>query len=311
MIVCLCGGVGAARMLAGIQRVVDPTQITAVVNTADDEIFYGLHVAPDLDTITYTLGGAVHPDQGWGRQGETFAVLDELTELGEDTWFALGDKDIALHLIRNDALARGQTLTEATAQIARRFDIDVRLLPMTDDRVRTVLDVEVDGHITTMAMQTWFVRHRHQPRVHRVRFDGADVATPAPHVLESIERADRIVVCPSNPYVSIDPILSLPAIEQALRRRRDDVVAVSPLVGAAAVKGPAADMMMALDGEVSNRVVGARYTPWCSRLVIDIRDAHDAPAVEKLGMRCDVTETLMSSPRAAAELAAVVLETGG
>jgi LPPG:FO 2-phospho-L-lactate transferase len=310
VILCLCGGVGAARMLVGMQQAVDPTSLTAVVNTGDDEIFYGLYVAPDLDTITYTLGEVVHPDQGWGRSAETFGVLSELARLGEDTWFLLGDKDIALHLVRNRHLLAGRPLSAATADLSRRFGVRPTLLPMSDDRVRTIVTAEVDGVATPMAMQTWFVGHRHGPPVLQVDFDGASAATPGPGVLDAISAAEQIVVCPSNPYVSIDPILSIPGIRQALTARRDDVVAVSPLVGAAAVKGPAADMMRTLDGEVSNRVVARRYSEWASRMVIDRRDSADRALVERAGVTCFETETLMSSPRIAADLAEFVLSTG-
>jgi LPPG:FO 2-phospho-L-lactate transferase len=304
----LAGGVGAARFLAGLIRVVPPAEIVTVVNTGDDETFFGLHVSPDLDSVTYTLAGASNTAQGWGLEGETFATLGAIARYGVPTWFGLGDKDLATHLFRTERLRAGQPLSAITAQIAHSWGIECTLLPMTDARVRTRITVaRPDGRLVDLAMQEWFVRERAEPPVVAVHFDGAASAPPAPGVLEALERADTIVICPSNPVISIGPILALPGVRELLVARRERVVAVSPIVGGAPVKGPADRLMGPLGIDVSCVGVAREYADFCSSLVIDAIDEARAPEVEAAGVRAVVTDTMMRSPEIAAALAAETL----
>ena len=241
-ITLLAGGVGAARLLRGLARVVEPERLTVVVNTADDDRFYGLHVSPDLDTIVYTLAGLAPVHPGWGLSGESFACLGALERYYGGSWFALGDRDLATHVFRTDRLAAGGSLSDVTREICRAHDVAQRVLPMTDAAVRTVVETPAG----TLAFQDYLVRRRARPRVTAVRFRGIRGAHPAPGVLEALEEADAIVLGPSNPFVSIAPILALPGVRRVLRRRRDRVLAVAPLVGGRAVKGPLASMLRSL-----------------------------------------------------------------
>jgi LPPG:FO 2-phospho-L-lactate transferase len=304
MLAALAGGVGAARFLAGLVRVVPPAEITAIVNTGDDDIFHGLHVSPDLDSVTYTLAGASNVAQGWGLEGETFATLDALARYDVPTWFRLGDKDLATHLFRTERLGAGAPLSEVTAEITRAWNLDLRLLPMTDDRVRTRITVAREGGQTEeLAMQRWFVGERAESPVESVRFDGAADAVPAPGVLEALRAADTIVICPSNPVISIGPILAVPGIRDLLVERRSRVVGVSPIVGGAPVKGPADRLMAPLGIDVSCVGVARVYSEFCASLVIDAVDASRAAEVEATGVRAVVTDTMMRSPEIAAALA--------
>lgn len=283
---------------------VPPSDITAVVNTADDVVLHGLHVSPDLDTVTYTLAGVINPETGWGLVDETWQAMGALDRYGGQTWFRLGDRDLATHLYRTQRLREGARLSEVTAELARAWNVDVRLLPMSDDRVETRVTVEGDGEI---GFQEYFVARRHSVPVTAVRFDGASTARPAPGVLEALAQAERVVVCPSNPIVSIGPVLAVPGIEQAVASRRDDVVAVSPIVAGAALKGPADRMLRELGHEPTVVGVARLYAPLVATLVVDEADAACADAVEAEGMRCVVAPTVMSSPEAAARLATVVV----
>ncbi len=308
MLATLAGGVGAARFLAGLVRVVPPSDVVAVVNTADDDEFHGLYVSPDLDSVTYSLAGASNVAQGWGLEGETFATLDALERYDVPTWFRLGDKDLATHLFRTQRLRAGLPLSAVTAEITRAWNLDVRLLPMTDDPVRTRISVEREGGtVEELAMQAWFVGERAASPVVGVRFDGAAEARPAPGVVEALRRAETIVICPSNPVISIGPILAVPGIREVLEERREHVVAVSPIVGGAPVKGPADRLMAPLGIEVSCVGVARAYAAICSSLVIDAIDADLAGAVEAAGVRAVVTDTMMRSPEIAAALAAETL----
>src|ERR1051325_3047110 len=212
MIVTLAGGVGAARFLSGLVRAVEPESIVAIVNTGDDDVFHGLSVSPDLDTVTYTLGGAVNPETGWGVRGDTFATMDAIERYGVPTWFRLGDRDLATHLFRTERLAAGAPLSAVTAEIVTAWGIALRILPMSDDPVRTRIEVAGANGTEVLRMQEWFVRERSEPAVLGVSFAGADLARPAPGVLDAIEQADRIVICPSNPIISIEPILAVPGM---------------------------------------------------------------------------------------------------
>ena len=309
MITALAGGVGAARFLRGLVRVVDPASVTVVVNTADDDRFHGLNVSPDLDTVTYTLAGAEHPEQGWGLAGETFTAMDALDRYGADTWFRLGDHDLATHLYRTRRLDEGATLTEVTAEITTAWGVVPRVVPMSDDRVATRVTVRrPNGDIEVLAMQEWFVRERANPPVVAVEFAGAIDARPGPDVLDALERSETILVCPSNPVISIGPILAVPGIRDVLVRRRERVVGVSPIIAGAPVKGPADRLMDPLGIEVSCVGVARAYAEFCGTLVIDSGDAARAAEVEAAGMRVAVADTLMRDARVAAALAQHTLD---
>jgi LPPG:FO 2-phospho-L-lactate transferase len=312
VLVALCGGVGAARMLSGLVRVVPGEQITAVVNVGDDMALHGLTISPDLDTVTYTLAGLDNTETGWGVADETWAVMGELARLGGEDWFRLGDRDLATHLFRTGRLAAGETLSEVTEAIRARRGIAVRLLPVTDDPLRTRLTLAASSALgpagTEVRFQDYFVRLAHDVPVSTVRFDGAAEARPAPGVLQAIEAAPRIVVCPSNPVVSIGPLLAVPGVRETLGARRDDVVAVSPIVAGAALKGPADRLLRELGTEPSVVGVARLYASWVGTLVIDEADAGLASAVEAEGVRCVVAPTVMSSAARAAHLARVVID---
>jgi len=307
-VVALAGGVGAARLLRGLVAVVPPADVTAVVNTGDDTELHGLHISPDLDTVCYTLAGRNDEARGWGLRNETWTAMEALEELGGEAWFRLGDRDLATHLYRTQRLSEGAPLSTVTAELAERMGVTVRVLPMTDEPVRTWLRLASDDR--EVPFQDYFVRLRHSVAVTAVRFDGADKAAPAPGVLEAIDAADVVIISPSNPVVSIGPILAMPAVTAALRRRRDQVVAVSPLVGGAALKGPADRLLVELGGEASSAGVARRYAEVCGTLVIDDRDRADEESVARLGMRCVVANTVMRGPDDAAALAEVVLTAG-
>ncbi len=309
VLAALAGGVGAARFLRGLVQVVPPEDITVVVNTGDDDWFHGLLVCPDLDTVTYTLAGAENPDTGWGLAGETFATMDALDRYGLPTWFRLGDRDLATHLYRHQRLRAGAPLSTIATEIGAAWRVRSRLLPMSDDRVATRIDVRGgDGSVTELRMQEWFVRERAEPPVAAVRFEGVDGAEAAPGVLETLAAAETIVVCPSNPVISIGPILAVPGVRDALRRRRDRVVGVSPIIAGVPVKGPADRLMGPLGMEISCVGVARAYRDFCSALVIDAGDAGRAAEVEALGVHAVVTDTLMRDARVAAALARNTLD---
>ena len=304
MITALAGGVGAARFLRGLVQVVEPGEITAVVNTGDDDRFHGLLVCPDLDSVTYTLAGVQNPATGWGLVNESFRVMDALDRYGSPTWFRLGDRDLATHLFRTEQVDAGVPLSLVTARIAAAWGLETLLLPMTDDRVATRITVTgTDGAERELPMQEWFVKERCEPPVVRVRLDGAATAQPAPGVIEALEAAETILLCPSNPVISIGPILAVPGIREVLVRRRDRVVGVSPIIAGRPVKGPADRLMRPLGIDVSCVGVAREYRDFCSALVIDSGDAARAAEVEALGVRAVVADTLMTDARVAAALA--------
>ena len=304
--VTLAGGVGAARFLRGLLRVVPPSDVVAVVNVGDDVELHGLWVSPDLDTVTYTLAEAIDPERGWGLAGETWHAMEALARYGGITWFNLGDRDLGTHLYRTHRRREGASLSEVTAEIVRAWGLELRVLPVSDDRVETRV-VLADGG-DEVNFQEYFVKHRHAVAVSAVRFAGIEAASPAPGVLDAISTADAIVIAPSNPIVSIGPVLAVPGVREAVAARRDRTVAVSPIVGGAALKGPADRMLVELGHESSVVGVARLYADVASVLVVDEADAHLADAVEAEGMRCVVTDTIMSSPERAAALASVVLE---
>lgn len=308
----LCGGVGAARFLRALSSIVDPASIDAVVNTADDTVLHGLSISPDLDTIVYTLAGAIDPDRGWGLAGETWQAMDALGRYGSvrpegsaaaATWFGLGDRDLATHLYRTARLGEGASPSEVATEIAAAWEVQVRLLPMSDRPVATFIAL-ADG--TEVAFQDYFVRLRHDVAVTGVRFEGAGSA-PSEAVLAALRDADRIVIAPSNPIVSIGPLRALAGIDELLAARRGDVVAVSPIIGGAALKGPADRMLRELGHEPSVVGVARLYAPVAAVLVIDPVDADLAPAVDAAGMRPLVVPSVMADPTVAARLARAAL----
>jgi LPPG:FO 2-phospho-L-lactate transferase len=303
VLAALAGGVGAARLLRGLVRVVPPEEITAIVNTGDDIVLHGLHISPDLDTITYTLAGAIDRDRGWGLAGETWTAMESLERYGGITWFRLGDRDLATHLYRSQRRRDGAALSTVTAEIAAAWGLRVRLVPMTDDVVETRLTV-AEGEI---GFQEYFVRHRHSVPVRAVRFAGAEASRPAPGVLDAIAGADRVVVCPSNPIVSIGPILAVPGLRAALEARREDVVAVSPIIAGAALKGPADRLLKELGHESSVVGVARLYAPIASALVIDPADEALAGAVAAEDVRPIVAPAVMHDDERAAALAGAAL----
>ncbi len=303
MITTLAGGVGAARFLTGLVQVAAPADITAVVNVGDDLVLHGLHISPDIDTVTYTLAGAVNPETGWGLVGETWQAMDGVARYGGATWFRLGDRDLATHLYRTGRLAEGADLATVTAEITAAWGVGVRIVPMSNDPVRTIVTV-AEGDIS---FQEYFVARRHSVEVSAVRFDGADRATPAPGVLDAILGAEVVVVAPSNPIVSIAPILAVPGVRAAVVARRDRTVAVSPIIAGAALKGPADRLLRELGHESSVVGVARLYAEFASVLVIDEADADRAGDVEAAGVRCVVAPTIMRTPDAAAALARTAL----
>jgi LPPG:FO 2-phospho-L-lactate transferase len=307
MITVLSGGVGAARLLSGLVQVETPSDITAIVNVGDDLELHGLHISPDLDTITYTLAGAIDTDRGWGLVDESWNAMEMVGRYGGVTWFSLGDRDLGTHLYRTHRLEEGANLATVTGEIARAWGLEVSLLPVSNDRLRTYVTLPDDGD-TEVSFQEYFVERRHAVRVSQLRFDGADSARPAPGVLDAIERGSPVVIAPSNPLVSIDPVLAVPGVREAVRRRRPQVVAVSPIVAGAALKGPADRLLSELGHEPSVVGVARLYAPLVGTLVIDEADAHLAAAVETEGVRCVVTPTVMRGPAEAAAVARAVLD---
>jgi LPPG:FO 2-phospho-L-lactate transferase len=304
VITVLAGGVGAARFLRGLVEVVPPTEIAAVVNVGDDLTLHGLRVCPDLDSITYWLAGVVHPGQQWGRADETTVVAEELARFGVPTWFTLGDRDLATHVYRTSRLREGAALSSVTAEIAEAFGVEVRLLPATDDEVAT--------HITTadgrdLHFQEYWVRERAAPEVAAIRLAGATRSQPGPGVVEAILDADAVLVAPSNPVVSIDTILAVPGVREAVRQTAAPVVGVSPIIGGRVVRGMAHRLLPAVGAEVSAAGVAHHYDGLLDGWVVDTRDAHAVAEVEKLGPRCVATDTLMDDVAVAAALARTCL----
>lgn len=304
MLTALAGGVGAARFLAGLAAAVKPSTITAIVNTGDDFVLHGLAISPDLDTVTYTLAGEINPDTGWGLRGETWTVMAELAARGGQAWFRLGDRDLATHLFRTQRRRDGAPLSRISAELAASWGVGIRILPMSDETVETRVTVAGEGEI---GFQDYFVARGHGVAVTRLRFAGVEQAQPAPGVLDALADADRVIVCPSNPLVSIGPILAVPGIAEALGKRRDDTVAISPIIAGAALKGPADRMLRELGHEPSVVGVARLYAPLVGTLVIDTADAERAGEVEAEGISCVVAPTIMSGPAEAAALARAVL----
>jgi LPPG:FO 2-phospho-L-lactate transferase len=306
----LAGGVGAGKFLRGLVRAVPPQELTVVVNTADDIRLHGLHVSPDLDSVTYWLGGVADRERGWGRAGETFRATEELRSFGaQGAWFGLGDLDLATHLFRTRLLEQGLTLSEATDAVARRFGIAARVLPMTNDPVETRVEVvDEHGRAIDLHFQEYWVRRGARDEVKAIRYAGATTARPAPGVLEALDGADAILVCPSNPIASIDPILSIPGIRRAVADRRERVAGVSPIVGGAPLRGMA-DKLLPMSGvEVSAAGVAEHYGSLIGGWVIDEVDRGLEERVRATGPRVAVTDTIMVDDHAAERLARVALD---
>ena len=285
----LAGGVGGAKLALGLSRILPPSDLTVVVNTADDEEFHGLHVSPDVDTVMYTLAGLSNPETGWGITGETFHALERLNAYGADTWFNLGDKDLATHIRRTHLLNQGKSLSEVTESLRTALGVTHPIVPMSDQPVRTMLTTGIGD----LPMQTWFVKHRCEPAVSRIRFDGAEQAKPAPAFERALRESDVLVFCPSNPFVSVAPILAVPGVRDAIKHFEGTRIAVSPIVGGQAIKGPAAKMMDEMGIESSCVGVASQYKGLCDTFILDDVDADRAGDIEALGMRAAVTNTMM------------------
>ena len=313
-VVAIAGGVGAGKFLRGLVRAVLPTDVTAVVNTADDMTLHGLRICPDLDSVTYWLAGLADRDRGWGRAGESFRALEEVRRLGGPVWFGLGDLDLGTHLVRTEWLAEGAALSEVVARLTAALGVGVRILPMSDEPVATVIDsIGEDGSGRTDPFQVYWVKRGARDEVKGVRFEGIDRARPAPGVLEAIAGADAVVVCPSNPVVSVAPILAVAGVRDAVAARRGRAAGVSPIVGGAPVAGMADRLMPAVGLEVSAFGAASAFRGLLRGWVIDERDAGLAPRIEDgLGMRVAVTDTIMADDAAAERvaLAALGLATG-
>jgi LPPG:FO 2-phospho-L-lactate transferase len=309
MIAVLAGGVGAARFLRGLVRVVPAEDVTVVGNTGDDFVVYGVHVSPDLDIVTYTLGGAIDEERGWGLAGDTHALLEELRALGVDAWFTLGDRDYGVCLFRTLAMTAGQTLSAVTAAISQRFGSGIRLLPMTDDPVATRVTIRDDDRDRELHFQEYWVRRQARDAVRSVRLDGAGRARPAPGVLDAIASAEAVLIAPSNPVVSIGTILSVPGIREAIRDTEAPVVGVSPIVGGAPVRGMADKLMPAAGVDVSALGAASLYRDILDGWVVDLVDAELAdPIASELGIRVEAAQTMMRTVEDAAALAKIALE---
>ena len=304
MITVLAGGVGAARFLQGLLAVHRPSDITIISNVGDDAEFFGLHVSPDIDIVLYHLAGLSNEEQGFGLKGDTYNVLDAIARFGYDTWFRLGDRDLATCITRTDLLRRGRTLSEATAEIASALLVPARIIPVTDDRLRT--KVRTDEGV--LDFQDYFVRRRTEGHTREIIFDGADHAKPAPGVVDSIMEAQAVILSPSNPLVSIGPILSALGVRDALRETTARVATVSPLVGGKALKGPADRMLRDQGMEPDAVTIATLYQDFLDVLVIDNVDAELKPRIEALGVDAVVTDTIMDSMEKKAALARAVLK---
>jgi LPPG:FO 2-phospho-L-lactate transferase len=290
-VVALAGGIGASKLLVGLIRAIDPRELTIIVNTGDDIVLHGLAISPDLDIVTYSLAGVVNPETGWGFRDEAFRAHDQLAAYGRPAWFHLGDRDLATHIHRTAMLREGATLSAAAESIRLALGVQAKIFPMCDQPVPTMIDTD-QGRLN---FQEYLVQKRAEPVVRKVIFDGIERAVPAPGVLESLERAAVIVICPSNPLISIGPILAVPGVREALRKRRKDVVAVCPIVGGKSLKGPSDRMLAQLGFDVSASGVARMYQDICATFLIDSVDAGERPAVEALGMTAVVCSTVMQT----------------
>ncbi len=299
----LSGGVGGARFARALAETVDPADVTVIGNVGDDVEILGLHVSPDLDTVLYTLAGLLDEERGWGVRDETYGALGMADRLGADTWFTLGDRDIGLHLVRTELLRAGVPLSETFARLAAPLGVRARLLPVSDEAVRTIVSTPAGD----FDFQTWFVRRQHRDEVLGVRYDGADEARPAPGVVQAIADADVVFLAPSNPFVSIGPILAVQGVADAVAARRGPVVAVSPLVGGRAIRGPLAGLMRSLGHEASALGIARLYVGLASHLVVDPADAALVRAIEQVGSTAIVTPVVMVAPEVRGEVGRAII----
>ena len=304
MMVVLTGGTGGAKFVDALKQLLPARKLALIVNTGDDLEWWGLHVSPDLDSIMYVLAGMLSKDRGWGVDGDTFECVEAVRRMGAPAWFRVGDRDLATHLTRSQLLASGRTLSEATAEIAAALEVQSRILPMSDARVETRVTTP-EGELS---FQEYFVRERYRPEVRGVRFVGAEQASPAPGVLEAIQSAEAVVLAPSNPITSIGPILAVPGIREALKKTAAPVAAVSPIVGGAAVSGPAGALMAAQGLPVSIAGVAQAYRDFLDLLIVDERDAKAAEGLRLSGLQVHCAQTIMKTADEKAALAATVLE---
>lgn len=303
LVVALAGGVGAAKLLRGLVQCTSPENLVIVGNTGDDIEIYGLHVSPDLDIVMYTLAGIVDETKGWGISGDTFHCLDMLGKLGLETWFKLGDQDLAVHLIRTKMLKEGMTLSQATAELCRMLNVKAKLIPMSNDPVRT----KVLCGKSLLDFQEYFVKRGTKDVVKEVLFEGSEKAKPGPGIVEAIGKAERVVICPSNPILSISPILAISTIKNALRKTKAYVVGVSPIIGGKAIKGPADKIMASMGFEVSAYGVAKFYDDLLDHFIIDRIDKHLKKRIEELGVKVTVAETVMRNLEDSIRLAEVVM----
>ena len=306
-VLALAGGVGGAKLALGLSEILPPGQLVIAVNTGDDEDFHGLHVSPDLDTMMYTLAGLYNAETGWGLQGDTFQCLRMLERYGADCWFNLGDRDLATHIRRSQLLSNGASLSEVTAELCERLGVGHAIVPMTDDPVKTVLHTDEGA----LPMQQYFVRRLAQPKVYAVCYSGSQEARPSDGLTSALDNAKMLVVCPSNPALSVGPLLALPGVRDRLRSFSGPKVAVSPIVGGDAVRGPAGKIMAELGQEVSVVGVAKAYRDICDYLVIDRQDAALAPAVAEVGVKPVVTNTIMNTLEDKTSLASEILALAG
>ena len=303
MITVLAGGVGASRFLQGLVQVMDPAEITVISNTGDDVEMFGLHVSPDTDIVIYALAGAVNPETGWGLAGDTFTVIDQLQRFGYERWFNLGDKDLAMAMHRTRLMREGVPMHKIVAGLVRDWGLNLTVLPMSNEPIATTI-FGPDGEVP---FQDYMVRLRTDLEVKRIAFAGVESARPAPGVLEALRESEAVILAPSNPFVSIGPILAVPGLRAALESTRARRIAISPIIAGNVVKGPAAKIMLSLGHEVSVVGIAAVYRGLIDVMVIDDQDRDLAPRVRALGMECVVTETMMTSDARKAELARDVL----
>jgi len=303
MIVVLTGGTGGAKLIQGLHHSIPPEKLTVIVNTGDDVNWWGLHVSPDVDSVLYALADALSTERGWGLENDSFRCLERMARLGQPTWFSLGDLDLATHLMRTNLLRAGKSISAVTAELARRMGVRAQVLPMSDDRVATMIETATG----TLNFQEYFVRERHQVEVRAVRFDGADHARPAPGVIESIESAEAVILAPSNPVTSIGPILAVPGIRGALCRTSASVTAVSPIVGGAAVSGPAAALMRRKGWPDTIAGVAQAYEDFLDVLVVDLADHADADHLREGDLHVLCANTIMKSLEDKQELARFTL----
>jgi LPPG:FO 2-phospho-L-lactate transferase len=310
-VIALCGGVGGAKLAWGLAQILPPDQLDIVVNTGDDFEHLGLHISPDLDTVMYTLAGINNRELGWGLAGETWHCMEALEKAGGETWFRLGDKDLATHLLRTQQLAQGKTLTAVTAQLCEKLDVKHRLLPMCDQPLRTLVDTDlIDKNQGELSFQDYFVRHQCKPAVRNVRFTGTETATLSPEVLAALNDPDlrAIIICPSNPLLSIAPILAVPGMKEALQKTAAKVIVVSPLVGGQAIKGPTAKMMQEMAIPTDSNSIANFYAGLLDVLVVDECDAQDAAKLSSAEFSMHACKTLMKTDADKLALAASLLQ---